>query len=297
MWSLVYFVIVVLPQFGVLALIWPDLMQATEEAARSGGPEGAGHADIEAALGVQGHVALMQIVQFPTTLLWAVLFYGAVYRAMLEPENSSRWYMRLGMQEFWLGAVGAVACTMFFFVAAIAVIPVLMLSFFLAAMNGGVMSIGVWIVVGLSVLLCMALLWWAAIRLSLAYPMSFTRRTFLLFESWAMTRGHALRIFLTHLAALGWGLLTLVAFAVLSAALMFGGVAGLGAFAGINEAMGGDPNAFLTGIPTHLIVAMVLAALATCAIASIQTAVISVIIAAPSAAIYRQLRDQPQPAA
>lgn len=294
MWSLAYLVIVLLSQVVMTAALWPDIMGATEEAARYTGPEGPSAADIEAALGMPAHIALLQLIQFPAIMLWGLMLYGAVYRAVLEPENSSRWYMRIGMQEFWLGAIWSVAGMVSFFAVAVAAIPLAILAAILAAVNGGAMPTGAWVVLGLAALPCVALMWWASIRLSLASPMSFTKRTVLLFESWAITRGHALRIFLTEVAAFGWALLAGLAFLAILFAVMVVGAIGFGLYAGIGEAAGVVPN---SDIPTYLIVAMMVAALAACALVSIQVTVLCVIIAAPSAAIYRQLRDQPEPAA
>lgn len=90
-WSLAYFVIVLSPQFVGLALLAPELM-AGQELARS--------EDAAVATDLQGRTVSLQLIQIVTSLLWSAVFYGAVYRAVLEPENSSRWYVRFGNQEF-----------------------------------------------------------------------------------------------------------------------------------------------------------------------------------------------------
>lgn len=291
-WSLAYFVIVLLPQIGGLMLLWPDLMRATEEASRTAGPGGPSQAEIEAALGMQGTLVLLQIVQFLTTILWALLFYGAVFRAVLEPENSRRWYMRFGAQEFWLGAVSAITSVMFMIAALAIIVPLAVLIGAFASTNGDAATPIGWIAVG-SALLFGVLLGWVGIRLSLAYPMSFAERKFRLFESWAMTRGQAWRIFLTYLAAVGWALLVLLAFFVVLCVLMLIGGLVLAVFSGLGVSL---PTSAQATLPTIWVAVIALAVMLGGALVAVQTTIAYTLTAAPSAAIYKRLREPPAPA-
>lgn len=289
MWSLAYFVIVLLPQGAMIAAIWPDIVRAGEEAARSAGPDGPTSEEIEAALGMQGEMMLMQLVQIVTGILWMVLFYGAVYRVVLEPQNRAHWYMRLGDQELWLGVVSIVAFVIFFMVIMAAMIPAVIFGVAFTTMGGRMTASG-WIVGGLLVAACFVAFFWAAIRLSLAYPMSFAERKFRLFESWALTRGHAWRMFLTVLAVIGLVLLLeLLLFVLLIAAILV--IAGIlavdpqGALARFIEDPLAAPPALLVGI-----------VLAISVIASILMTALYTIIVAPAAVIYQRLSASPGPA-
>lgn len=292
MWSLAYFVIALLPQVGMLAIIWPDLMRATEEAARTAGPDGPKQADIEAALGMQAQMMLMQAVQMLTTVLWMVLFYGAVYRVVLEPQNKGWWYMRLGEQEFWLGVVSVVGFVIVLMVVLAVMLPVGIFAAAFAAM-GGQMTASGWMIAALLAAAVFGVLWWIGIRLSLAYPMSFAERKFRLFESWTLTKGHAWRIFLTMLAVLGVVLLASVA--MLAVGLLV--IVILGVSAGASEVLDpGGMDAFFENPPAYWPALAVGAVLIWCALASISTAVLYTIALAPFATIYRRLSATPTPA-
>lgn len=292
-WSLAYFVIVLLPQVGGLMLTLPEIMRATEEAARVAGPEGPTQAEIQAAMGMEGTVVLLQIVQFVTVMLWAMLFYGAVYRVVLEPENTPRWYMRLGAQELRLAAVSAVASVMFIIVALVIFLPAMVLFGAFSSANGGASPVAVLLAVGLGVLVY-GLFVWVGIRLSLAYPMTFAERRFMLFESWAVTRGHAWRMFLTYLAAFGWALLVVLGFMLVIWVLAFIGVLGFAGFAMLTE--GANPITAAGDIPASLKMLAVLALLALSVLMAVMTTVAYTLMVAPSAAIYQRLREPPAPA-
>lgn len=260
-WSLAYFVIVLLPQFGALALFAPELMAGDEAAT-----------DL-------GRTVLVQLIQFVTSALWGLALYGAVFRAVLEPENSSRWYIRVGQQEFLLGAVYAVTSVLFGLAMVVAAIPILMLVFASGGAVGGAMvasSIAA-VLIGLVGLFALC---WAAIRLSLAFPMSFERRSFQLFESWALTRGHAARIFLANLAA---GALAII-LAVAVIAVLFGFGLGAGAIASGTGRFSGDSA---IAWPSMLVAGAVISILMT---------VVYTVTAAPVATMYRRLREPLAPA-
>ncbi len=268
-WSLAYFVIVLLPQFGALALFAPELM-AGEEAARS--------TVNQTALDL-GRTVLVQLIQFITSALWGLALYGAVFRTVLEPENSSRWYIRVGQQEFLLGAVYVVASSLLCLAMIVAAIPIFVLIFASSAAAGGAMAVS-GIAAVLIALVGLLALCWAAIRLSLAFPMSFERRSFQLFESWAVTRGHAARIFLVNLAA---GALAII-LAVAVMAVLFGFGLGAGAIAsGTGRFSGGSAIVW----PSVLVAGAVVSVLMT---------VVCTITAAPIATIYQRLKEPLAPA-
>jgi hypothetical protein len=269
-WSLAYFVLVLSPQFIGLALLAPELM-AGQELARS--------EDVAVATDLQGRTVLLQLIQIVTSLFWSAVFYGAVYRAVLEPDNSSRWYVRFGNQEFLVGAVSVVAGMLLGFMLCAIAVPFLVVFAFNTTM-GHAMPIAGWIVV--TVLGCVGLLvlFWITIRLSLAVPMSFEQRAFRLFESWALTRGHAANIFFANLVA---AVLTTLFAAVVVAVLIALGLGGGVMASGLGRFDGSGPLAWP-------------ALLTAGAAISILTTVAYTLMAAPSAVIYRRLREPPAPA-
>ena len=125
---------------------------------------------------------------WPLGLIAAAINLGAVYRAVLEPQKRSFAYLRVGMQEVWLLAL---MLTEFLLVSLymIAAGLVVALGCVVAArFGGGAVATLVGLTLGLASVILAAWLW---LRLSLAAPMTFAAGKFRLFESWALTRGHA----------------------------------------------------------------------------------------------------------
>jgi hypothetical protein len=142
-----------------------------------------------------------------------VMTRSAAFRAELEPERSAAFYLRLGPQEGWvftavfvLGFVLAIAQ----FVLMIPVMMVTSLGMVGSALSAGhdpaaIMSSMVGFI-GLRFLLqlpILAVAIWLWLRFSLGIVMSYRERQFRLFESWALTRGHTIRMFLVMLANAG----------------------------------------------------------------------------------------------
>jgi hypothetical protein len=134
---------------------------------------------------------------------------AAVIRAVLEPEDASFAYLRLGRRELWLMLVTLTQGLLVFVAQIVITIPVTLV--FLAissAWPGGALAARI---VG-DIVLYAALIF-IFIRLSMAAPMTFSQRQFRLFESWALTRGHAWRLFLVGVlvALMGVGVYVVLA--------------------------------------------------------------------------------------
>jgi hypothetical protein len=114
----------------------------------------------------------------------------AVYRAVLEPENSDFAYLRLGDQEVRVMVVNFIRGLLLFGINFTLSITLALL--LLLANSAGPATSGLVRVVGEAVILC--ILFWVQLRLSLAGPMTYWERRFRLFESWTLTRGLTWRL-------------------------------------------------------------------------------------------------------
>lgn len=202
---------------------------------------------------------------------------GAVFRAVLQPEERRWAYLRLSSQELWLFLVYIVLSFGIGIAASILLFP-------LAGIAGVVGfafrdSLGPWAMALVAVpglLALVAAVIWLMLRLCLAYPMSFADRNFRVFESWAMTRGHAGRLFLVFLLAVLIALaVQLVGFAVCAGVLL--------------AVIGPDWQALTAGDPLLLFRTIGPLMVLFVIIGSVLSAVMAAITTAPLAEAYRQL--------
>jgi len=206
--------------------------------------------DAEAATAVLEQRAEAQaLVTLPLMMILGLLvtavFYGAVARAMLQPEDRRFFYLRFGKAELWLLltslALGTLAVCAFIAVGA----AVAALSGFLAELTGG--PVLLW-----SVLLAIpAVVGFAYVgaRFSMAWVQAFAEQRFVLLDSWRLTRGNGWRILLMLLALFFLLIivslvvmipLAIVAMILLAVAGMAGGVAAavVGVLVGIAALVG-----------------------------------------------------------
>jgi len=108
----------------------------------------------------------------------------AVYRAVLEPENSEFAYLRLGDQEIRVMVVNFIRGLILFGINLVLSITVAML--LVVANAAGPAATSIVRLAGEAFVL--AVLFWVQLRLSLAGPMTYWERRFRLFESWTLTR-------------------------------------------------------------------------------------------------------------
>jgi hypothetical protein len=124
-------------------------------------------------------------------VLYAVL-YGAVFRAVLEPEDRRFGYLRLGKREVVLGAL----MVMFYFgliaIVACALVVAWVINFAVTAVAPAAGALtSLILMIGLVV----AAIWLLA-RLSMVMPMSFAERRIRIAPAWALTRGHLRKLVL-----------------------------------------------------------------------------------------------------
>jgi hypothetical protein len=124
----------------------------------------------------------------PVTYLFGIchlaVAYGAVYRAVLEPQDRQYFYLRLSSRELWLGLTMLALLLLFMACVAIATVAIALLAH--GAPGVVIFLAGVGAFVG-------AL--WLGMRFSLATPMAFAERRFILMESWRLTQGLGWKLF------------------------------------------------------------------------------------------------------
>lgn len=283
-WGLAYFVVGVLPQIAMFGLVFPDFIAMARESATSGSTDATTPAQMQQLMGLQAKMMLMQLVQFATSILAAVLLYGAVLRAVLEPENRAFWYLRVGAQEGWLAAVLAVGAVLMAMSVFAAMIPFMIVGVLLGLAGANTSPVE-WLVFALFAISGVGVFWWAALRLSLSLPMSFAERKFMLFESWPLTKGQAWPMFLTSLALVGLILLIEVVLVIVFLMVAVAALLGMGVDLQTLEA----PDKLFVNPPENWLAIVVIVGVAVFAVGSFLTAALHAIMLAPYATIYRRL--------
>lgn len=243
-WGLVILVTLVGPMVGLMWTLVPQFVELIKTMPQPGSATATTGADPAMLARMMQMQASMMGVNAISWLGGAVVkgvVVGAVFRAVLQPDQKRWAYLRLGKSELWLALVTLVQGVLFmmaYFAVAIGGLILGMIVYLAGAAmgDGGKLVAGFLIV--LVVLAAAGLLIWGVLRLSMAGPMSFAEGEFRLFESWAFTRGQSGRLLgMALLLALIVIALELVLYAVL-------GVAAFGSWQGIRatvEALRGQP--------------------------------------------------------
>lgn len=278
-WSVVAWavamLVVTIPQLFLVGSAAPDLIGLYQRAStHAGGPP-----DPVPMFALQQKMAGLQVVVMVTSIVEIVVLTGAIFRAVLEP-SARRWaYLRLGVQELWLGLAGGVFYILMMLMILVAAFAIGVGYAFANMASAGSRSGGglpFVIVVGATIVAAL----WVLLRLSLAPVMSFAERRFVFFESWALTRGKVLKIFLIWLAlmVIVW-LIELVLMAVF----------GLGLFGALGfdiRSLAAEPpaEAFRRLVPLFIVLGPIVLLAGTA---------MQAVLIAPQADIYRQLSAQP----
>jgi hypothetical protein len=214
---------------------------------------------------------------------------AAVFRAELEPENSSGAYLRLGGQELWVFLSVFVMGLVIFAVQFALGIPIAIVAGVaafsgIASGGGEEAAVGAMAsMIGLRIvgqILISAVGIWLWLRLCLGPVMSFRERQFRLFESWAITKGHAWRMFLVMLVAV-------LAIIVLDIIVVGIGVIGVIATVAANAHM--TAEAFFSQPPAVWMGALAPAIILVFVLGVLLTGLSTALIYAPVARMYRQL--------
>ena len=193
-WGLVVLVVLVLPCFGLVWAVFPDVVSfAKLTEAPAGDPSG--QAALSQMMQLQSKVMLFNLIYLVGGTGVKAVLAAAVFRAVLEPGQKGFAYLKLGAQELWLALVSLVMGILAYMACMAAMIVVAIcaaIAYFAGVQSGQAAGIGASILVAVVLGLAAAgLLVWAMLRLSMAGPMSFSERKFLLFESWTFTQGQA----------------------------------------------------------------------------------------------------------
>jgi hypothetical protein len=243
-WGLVILVTLVGPMVALMWTLAPqfiDIVKAMPDPASSSSSGAADSAMMARMMQLQGSMMGVNVVSWVGGALVKAVVAGAVFRAVLQPDQKRWAYLRLGMPELWLGLVTLVQTVLFmmaYFAVVFIGLIVGLIVFLVGSAAGDAGKLVAGLLIALVVLAAIGALIWGVLRLSMAGPMSFVESKFLLFESWSFTRGQSGRLLgmaaLLVLILIG---LELVLYAVL-------GLAAFGSWAGIKamvEALQGQP--------------------------------------------------------
>lgn len=229
-------------------------------------------------LGLQMQMMGLQPLASLGGIVLQTVLMGAVFRAVLQPEERRWAYLRLSAQELWLGLVTVVISFGLGVGVMLLILPLAGIAAFVGFAFRETLGVGPLAVMGIvAVLAVVSAVVWLMLRLCMAYPMSFSDRNFRLFESWLLTRGHAGSLFLMFLLAM------LAALAIQLVGFLIG-VGALVASIGPNwrALLAGDPFVLLrAGAPLMALFVVVYS------LASALTAAVTI---APLAEAYRRLR-------
>lgn len=176
-------------------------------------------------------VAPTYVAVLIAVLVLASVFFAAMNRAVMRPNESRFAYLRLASDELrQLGLFVVLVLLAFAFYLAVLIVASIvvgLLAAFAGASDTG--AVGILLAILLPVLACVFIFF--GVRLSLASPLTFATGRINVFGSWAMTRRRFWPLFGTYLIAFALSLvvsaLTFV-IAVLAVAILGGGLQALG---------------------------------------------------------------------
>jgi hypothetical protein len=186
-WAVVYAVVGLAPQLLITGSTFNALSAIDPAKAQ----------DPAAIQALMGPMQALQPLTLITTMAAWVLLYGAIFRAALYPDDRRYLYLRLGQRELWMGLTLLVLMVLYGLSFVAMLLPLIVIVGVGAAAGGGGAGMAAALLIGVPVVF--AVFMWGASRLSVALPMSFAQRAFILPEAWRETHGHAGRIFLVFL--------------------------------------------------------------------------------------------------
>lgn len=248
-WGLAYFIFGMLPAFAILWWAAGDvfeLMRAGRSAADFTTPQ---------AMAASLKLQVMQPLMLIGSLAGRTLVCCAVFRAVMTPEDRGFFHLRFSSRELWVALVMVVQVVCMWLLMVALFIPVILL-WVPAIIAMSHQSVAGWEVpVGLlACVAAFAVFVWLLVRFSMALPMTFATGQFRLFESWAVTRGHAWGLVgLYVVTAIVVGCLVLVVEGLLfgiGVAVFLGGAFDLGAVRAMFEQ---PPQAIIATLGPYLV--------------------------------------------
>lgn len=276
-WCAVYLVVALGPLALMAAAMWPQFSALAALAEAEIAPDSP--AATRQMTTLMGQVNALSLLQWATSLASSALIMGAVFRAVLEPDNRRGFFLRLGRQELWLALCLIVVGVVAILLVALSTIPIVLTSLVLVAAGPSqTLAPGVGFGIAAIVLIVLGAMVWLFVRFSLGLPMSFADSYFRLFDSWRLTSGHAAKMALVGVAVGVIAILVQLAFFL---GFIFAAVAVLGPTAESDVAT-------LTFAQVSPILALAAVLMAFVSVFGM------VLYSAPLAAIYRQLAPEEQ---
>ncbi len=285
-WGVLILVVLILPSAGLGWALIPDVVSFFKSAAASSSSPDMDSAMMTRMMQMQSKMMLFNLVYWLGGTLVKAVIAAAVFRVVLEPSEKGFAFLRLGAQELWLSLVFLVMGVLAYIVSVAGVLLVAIfaaLAYVIGAMSSpevGVAScVLVAVVAGLA---AGGALIWAMLRLSMAGPMTFSERKFLLFESWTLTRGQAWPLL---------GMTLLLGLILIALEIVVYGVFGVGFLAFASKLI--PMMEGLADKPPEAWVAVLWPFIAGVAVVgSFLAAPAMALVFAPWAAAYRELRPQ-----
>ena len=213
-------------------------------------------------------------ILIPVGLIVQAVIAAAVFRLVLDPEDSRRHPVQFGREEARLIALSLIY-TLLFILAVVAVVLVGGIAAGLMGLTGAGPFFGVLIGFALS-----GLLVYVAVRMSLGPVITFSEDRLAIFDSWRLTQGLFWPMFGTYalaiIAILIFYLLSMVLVAALGAILSGGDVAAVG------KVMAPDMSSLKAYFSPGQVLMLLFGAF--------MSAVYNAVMSAPAAVIYRGIR-------
>lgn len=256
-WGLVYLLFGFAPSMVVSSRIEPVIL------AESLHP---GSSDPQALVNALAPISAWLPLIWLSAIVTTSVLYGAVFRAVLTPDDDRFLYLRLSSRELWL------ALTIVGLVIVIGLVfAVLTVTMSLVAASAP------WFANLAAVVALIVALIWIVMRLSLSTVMAFAEKRFVFVDSWPLTRGHALTLFGVAMAIVVMLLIGEIVLAIPFAL-------GLG-LNGAYDRIVSDPAYALHNAPMIAVSALVI---------GLFGAMAYTILGAPWASIYQQLTETPK---
>jgi hypothetical protein len=282
-WAVALAAALLLPALLCVAALGPGLVEMMRQAAAQKGPA-SDPAALEQLMRLNSGLTGFNMLYWLWSVFMRSVLCGAVFRAVLTPENSAWAYLRISSREMWLALVVLVEQVLLgiaIFVMALVIGVVAAMAAVGGGQNGAVPAIVVAVVGGLVALVVVT---WVALRLSMAGPLSFVDNQFRLFESWDLTKGQGWRL----LGVALWVFVFVLVLEMLLGGLMLGVfMAGGGLLAAMHGP--GGMEAFFSRPPVQILREMWPWLTLLGVVAALFAAVVQTVLYAPWAFIHRAL--------
>ena len=161
------------------------------------------------AIAMLGSVGRLYLVMLPIYLVFMSIFTGAIYRAVLRPEEKGFARLMLGGDELrLLGFLVLFVLFMFGVSIVIGIAGVLVMLVVTLALQKSAAAVG--LSLALFYLLYLIAYIWVLVRMSLAAPMTFVQQRLCFFESFKLTKGRFWPLFGCYVLAVIFVILILI---------------------------------------------------------------------------------------